>query len=76
MAGSGGPDADDGEEAAALGVFFAIAEEEIAAAGGTQVANEDIGGAEASTEKLGAIGLAEIEEDVFGRRLVAGGHHV
>jgi len=76
LAGSGGPDADDGEEAAALGAFFAIAEEEIAAAGGAEIANEDVGSAEASTEKLGAIGFAEIEEDILGRRLVAWGPHV
>ncbi len=31
---------------------------------------------EASAKKLDAIGFAEVEEDVFGRRLVAGGHHV
>ena len=31
---------------------------------------------EASGKKLGSIGFAEIEEDVLGRGLVAGGHHV
>ena len=45
-------------------------------AGGAEVADEDVLGAETDVEELGAIGFAEIEEDVFGRRLVAGGHHV
>ena len=70
------PDADDGQEAAALGAFFAVAEEEIAAAGSTEIADKDVGGAEAGSEELGAIGFAEIEEDVLRWRLVAGGHHV
>ena len=56
--------------------FFTIAEEEIAAAGGAEIADEDVRGAEAGTEELAAIGFAEIEEDIFGRGLVAGGHHV
>jgi hypothetical protein len=59
-----------------LGAFFAEAEEKIAAARGTQIADENVGGAEASAEELGAIGFAEVEEDVFGRRLVAGGHPI
>ncbi len=70
------PDADDGEEAAALWAFLAVAEEEVAAAGGAEVADEDVGCAEASREELGAIGFAQVEEDVLGWRLVAGGHHV
>src|SRR6266513_3209679 len=73
---SGGPDGDGGDEAAALRAFFAVAKEEAAAAGGAEIADEDVGGAEARAEKLGAIGFTEIEEDVFGRRLVAGRHHV
>ena len=56
--------------------FFAVAEEEIAAAGGAEIADEDVCGAEAGTEKLGAIGFAKVEQNVFGRGLVAGGHHV
>lgn len=40
-------DADDGEEAAALGTFLAVAEEEVRVAGGAKIANEDVGGAEA-----------------------------
>jgi hypothetical protein len=51
-------DADDGEEAPALGAFLAVAEEEVAAAGSAKVADEDVGGAEAGTEELGAIGFA------------------
>ncbi len=69
-------DADDGEEAAALGAFFAVTEEEVAAAGGTEIADEDVWGAEAGCEELGAIGFAKVEQNVFGRGLVAGGHHV
>src|SRR6267378_4468926 len=71
-----GEDADDGQEAAALRAFFTIAEEDIAAAGGAEIADKDVGGAEACAEELGAIGFAEIEENVFGQGLVAGGHHV
>src|SRR3989440_1495494 len=71
-----GEDADDGQEAAALRAFFTIAEEEIAAAGGAEIADEDVGGAEPGAEELAAIGFAEIEEDIFGRGLVARGHHV
>ena len=73
---SGGPDGDDGQEAAGFRTFLAVAEEEVAAAGGTEIADEDALGAEVGTEELGAIGFAEIKEDVFGRRLMAGGHHV
>jgi len=69
-------DADDGHEAAARGTFLAVAEKEVGAAGGTEVADEDVGGEEASAEELGAIGFAEIEEDILGRGLVAGRHHV
>jgi hypothetical protein len=59
-----------------LRAFFAVAEEEIAAASGAEVADEDVLGAEAGIEELRAIGFAQIEEHVFGRRLVAGRHHV
>ena len=69
-------DADDGEEAAAFGAFFAVAEKEVGTAGGAEVADEDVGGEEASAQELRAIGFAEVEEDVFGRGLVAWGHHV
>jgi len=62
--------------AAGLGALFAVAEEEIGAAGGAKIADEDILGAEAGGEELGAIGLFQIEEDVFWRGLVARGHHV
>ena len=59
-----------------MGGFFAVAEEEVAAAGGAEVADGDVGGAEAGGEELGAIGFAEVEQDIFGRGLVAGGHHI
>jgi hypothetical protein len=69
-------DADGGHEAAAQGTLLAIAEEEVAAAGGAKVADEDVWSAETGADELGTIGFTEVEEDVFGRGLVAGGHHV
>ncbi len=69
-------DADDGHEAAARGTFLAVAEKEVGTAGSAEVAGEDVWGAEASAQELRAIGFAEVEEDVFGRGLVAWGHHV
>jgi len=62
--------------AAGLGALFAVAEEEIGVAGGAEIADEDILGAEAGGEELGKIGFFQVEEDVFGRGLVAWGHHV
>jgi hypothetical protein len=59
-----------------LGAFLAVAKEEVAAAGGAEIADEDVLWAETGAEELGAIGFAEIEEDVLGRGLVAGGHPV
>ena len=53
-----------------MGALFAVAEEEIGAAGGAESAGEDVLGAEASGEELGAIGFLQVEEDVFGRWLV------
>ena len=69
-------DADDGQEASALWAFFAITEEKVAAAGGAQAVDEDVGSTDSGAKKLGAIGFAEIEEDVFWWRLVAGRHPV
>src|SRR2546429_6723648 len=69
-------EADDGEEAAALRAFLAVAEEKVATAGGAEAADEDVGGTDASAKELGAIGFAEVEENVFGRGLMARGHHV
>ena len=42
-----GPDADDGHQAAGGGAFLAVGEEEVWAAGGTEVDGVDILGAEA-----------------------------
>jgi hypothetical protein len=69
-------EADDGEVAAGLGALFAVTEEEIGLAGGTEIADENVLGGEAGGEELGAIGFFQVEEDVFGRGLVAWGHHV
>ncbi len=59
-----------------MGTFFAVAEEKVAVAGGTEIAGEDVLWPEADAEELRAIGFAEIEKDVLRRGLVAGGHHV
>jgi|SRR5712692_1509476 len=69
-------DADDGQEAAGESRFLAIAEEQIAAAGGAEIAGEDVLLAEAGFEKLPAIGFAEVQEDAFGRWLMTGRLHV
>jgi hypothetical protein len=74
--GSGGADADYGEKAAGLGALFTVAEEEVGAAGGAEVACEDVLWGEAGGQKLGAIGFLQVEVDVFGRGLVAWRHHV
>jgi hypothetical protein len=58
-----------------LGAFFAVAEEEIAAAGGAKIADKDVFSGKAGGKELGAVGFAKIEADAFGGRLVAGGHH-
>ena len=56
--------------------LFAVAEEEAGVAGGAEVADKDILRAEAGGKELGAIGFFQVEEDVFGRGLVAWGHPV
>ena len=71
-----GSDSDCREQPAGLSGFFAVAEEQVGVAGGAKVADENICGAEAGGEELRAVGFAEIEADILGRRLVAGGHHV
>jgi hypothetical protein len=50
-------DADDGHHAATLGALLAVAEEEVGAAGGAEVADEDVLRAEAEGQELGAIGF-------------------
>ncbi len=59
-----------------MGASLAVAEEKVAAAGGAQAADEDVGGRDASARKLGAIGFAEIEDDVFGGGLMGWRHHI
>jgi hypothetical protein len=73
---SGRPDANCGEETTAHGAFLPVAEKKVAATGGAEIAGENVLWAEPGTQELGAIGFAEIEEDVLGRGLVAGGHPV
>jgi len=68
--------ADNGEKAAGERAFAAVTEEEIGVAGGTEVAHIDIFGEQAGGEELRAIRFAEIEVDIFRRRLVAGRLHV
>ena len=67
---------DGGEEAAGAGALLAVAEEERGVAGGAEAGGKDIFFGEAGGEELRAIGFCEIEVNVFGRRLVAGGHPV
>jgi hypothetical protein len=71
-----GEEGDGGEEAAGEGALFAVAEEEVGAARGAEVAYENVLRAEAGVEELEAVGFAEVEADVFGRRLVPRGEHV
>lgn len=59
-----------------MGALFAVAEEEIGVAGGAEAADENVLRAEAGGEELGAIGLFQVQEDVFWGGLVAWGHHV
>jgi len=53
-----------------------MAEEKIGVAGGAQIANENIRVAETGSEQLRAIGFAQVQANIFGRWLVAGGHLV
>ncbi len=68
--------ADHGHQAAGRAGFFAIAEEKIAAAGSAQITHDDVLGVQASVEKLRMIGFVQIEENILGRRLMAGRLHV
>jgi hypothetical protein len=71
-----GAEADDGHEATRKSALFAVAEEKIPAAGGAEVADKDILGAEAGVEELSAIGFFQIKQDIFRRALMARWHHV
>ena len=71
-----GADGNDCHEAAGFRAFFAVGEQEIAAAGGAEIADENIFFAQADVQELGAVGFFQVEENILGRRLVAGGHHV
>jgi len=62
--------------AAGEGTFLAIAEKKVAAAGGTEVADENIFGVDTGVEKLSAVGFAQVEQNVFWRWLMAGRTHV
>ena len=53
-----------------------MAEEEIGVAGGAEVADVDIFREQAGDRELRAVGFAEIEVDIFRRRLVAGRLHI
>lgn len=67
---------DGGHEAAGGGALFAVGEEKIGAASGTKVDGVNVLRAQTRGSELGTIGFAEIEENSFGRRLVARRHHV
>lgn len=71
-----GAEGDGGEEAAGAGALFAVGEEEVATAGRAEVDDVNVARKESSGEELGAIGVAEVEKDVFRWRLMAGRGHV
>src|SRR5271168_1660375 len=71
-----GADGDGSHETTRVGALFTVAEEDAGLAGGAEVADVDVVGAEAELFELRAVGFAEVEEHVFRRRLVAGRHHV
>jgi hypothetical protein len=73
---AGRAEAYDGEEAGRVGALFTVTEEEVGAAGGAEVAREDVLGAEACAEELGAVGSFQIEVNVFSRGLVSRGHPI
>lgn len=58
------------------GAFFPVGEEEVRTAGAAKIHDMDVARLQSGGEELGAIGFAEVEEDVFRRRLVAGRGHV
>lgn len=59
-----------------MAVFLAVAEQQIVAARGAQIADENIPWTYASIEKLRTVGSAQIEQHTFWRRLVPRRHHV
>jgi hypothetical protein len=69
-------EADYAQQAAAAGAFFAVAEQKVGVAGGTEAADVDVLGAETGFEELRAIGFAEVEPNLVGGWLVARRHHV
>lgn len=71
-----GQNSDGREEAAGAGALFAVAEEEVGAAGGAEVADKNGVVPQASGEELRAVGFAEVKANVFWRRLVTGRGHV
>jgi hypothetical protein len=71
-----GADADYAQQAATGWAFFAVAEEAISIARGAELRDEDVFFADAGFEELGAVCFLQVEEDLVGRRLMAGGHHV
>lgn len=71
-----GVEGDGGEVATRAGTLFAVGEEEVRTASGAEVNDVDVARLEFGGKELGAIGFAEVEEDVFGGRLVAGRSHV
>jgi hypothetical protein len=71
-----GAEGDGGHEAAGGSTFFSIAEKLRSVASGAEIADGDMTWVEAGFEELGVIGLAEVEQDVWRRRLMAGRHLV
>jgi hypothetical protein len=59
-----------------LEALFAVTEKQAGVAGGAEIAEENVSGVESGGEELGAIGFFQVEEDVFGRGLVAWRHPI
>jgi hypothetical protein len=70
------PKPNGGEEAARAWALLAVTEEQAGAAGGAEVADKDVLFAQTGGQELGTVGFAEVEANVFWRRLVTRGHHV
>src|SRR2546425_449289 len=68
-------EADDGHEVAGARTFFAIAEEKVSVAGRAKIADENIFLSDARFQKLPAIGLSQVEKNIFRRGLVSRRRH-
>jgi hypothetical protein len=65
-----------GQKPAGGGAFPSVTEKQAGVAGGAEITDKNVFPCEASGNKLRTVGFAEVQADIFGRRLVARGHHV